>query len=111
MHLCPLLIDKPEGYCFPAPYGGLQHTQCLPALEYLPLVVGGSGSLGRCGGGGVVAAQFGDNSMDESGVDSLASGCRATLVGSDTAGGWADVNTRAGGIFRDGLEAGIAEVV
>ena len=49
--------------------------------------------------------------MDESGVDSLASGCRATLVGSDTAGGWADVNTRAGGIFRDGLEAGIAEVV
>ena len=49
--------------------------------------------------------------MDESGVDSFASDGRATLVGSDTAGGWADVNTRAGGIFRDGLEACLAEVV
>ena len=49
--------------------------------------------------------------MDESGVDSLASGGRATLVGGDTAGGWADIDTRTGGIFRDGLEAGIAEVV
>ena len=49
--------------------------------------------------------------MDESGVDSLASGDRPTLVGSDAAGGWADIDTRAGGIFRDGLEAGLAEVV